>query len=277
MEFYLQNGKITGENDFNPKAEWKDFPVRFTIHMWFANGTIPFFEEHIHALNNRFENLHRPYNTEADDKLELHRLLQRLINKNKAYMGGWIRLEVFAGEKSWTFIARVIKHPRREIPYDEQGKLAIISDRMLRTDANLACPERDSVHFWACESLKIAGTRYSDAIFCNEDKAVASAIGANLFCISGNRLFTPSTASGYLPDNFRQLTLGAAAATGLEIRETDRLSTGDLLHMDEIFTVAESAGFRWILGIGMKRFVRKRSEVIRNHAEHLLWLDRTKK
>jgi hypothetical protein len=44
--------------------------------------------------------------------------------------------------------------------------------------------------------------------------------------------------------------------------------------MNEIFTVSERYGFRWIMGIGIKRFVKKKSESIREGVEVLLWKNR---
>jgi branched-subunit amino acid aminotransferase/4-amino-4-deoxychorismate lyase len=276
MDFYLQKGKIVSDNDFNPKAEWKNYPVTFSVPMWFAHGEIPCFDLHIRDVKEKLQLLHRALVLEPDDILELRRLFLRLINKNKAYMGGWLYLEIFAGDKGWTYVASVKKSLQREIPYDDQGKLAIVAEVVYPENPDSLNFQLFSEKFWIAESLKITGSRYGEAIFCNARGVIVSAIGANLFCIVRDRLFTPSLNTGCPADNFRDLTLASSIQAGLEIIETDSLRPEDLLTMDELFTVSERAGFKWIMGIGTKRFVRKRSELIRNTADFLLWKDRKK-
>ncbi len=271
MEYYLQNGKIVSETDLNPRSEWLNYPVTFRVSMWFANGIIPFLEVHIQRINDAFGLLNRSYLIEYDEKSELTRLLHRLINKNKAYMGGWLVLDLFASETNWTCIGSVRKSSRREFPYEEQGRLAIISDEPTPEDFTGRYSSITSLFFEAREKLKIAGSRYGEVICCNRHGKVVCTPGANLFAISGNRLFTPSPGTGCPNDNFRSLTLMAARDHGLETVETDSLTPDDLMNMDELFTVSESSGFKWIKGIGIKRFLRKHSEPIRNRAEFLLW------
>lgn len=274
MEFFLQNGKMVSEQEFNPKSEWRDYPVTFRTHMWFAHGIIPFFDNHINLISENLRLFNLNFLPEDGEAEELHRLVIRLINKNKAYMGGWLILEVFAGNSGWTYIATIQKHYQRLIPYDEQGKLAQVSGLVLSKIPAMQEYHLFSEKFWAAESLKIAGSRFGETIYCTRERTIISSIGANLYCISGDTLFTPSIDTGCPRDNFRRLTLEAAVLTGLSVTETDNLTEAALMTMDEIFTASERSGFKWILGIGFKRFLRKRSEIIRNSTDHLLWKDR---
>jgi branched-subunit amino acid aminotransferase/4-amino-4-deoxychorismate lyase len=94
---------------------------------------------------------------------------------------------------------------------------------------------------------------------------------ANIYCIEDHQLYTPSLVTGCITDTFRELTLTAAQAAGFKVIETEGLKPADLQKMNEIFTVSEKNGFSWILGIGIKRFVRKKTEKIREMAERVLW------
>jgi branched-subunit amino acid aminotransferase/4-amino-4-deoxychorismate lyase len=274
MEYYLQNGKIVSESDLNPRSEWLNYAVSFRVSMWFANGTIPFLEVHIQKINKAFGLLNRNYSIEYEEKAELTRLIYRLINKNKAYMGGWLVLDLFAAETKWTCIGSVRKSPRREIPYEEQGRLAIISDEPAGEEFTGRYSILSTGLFEAREKLKIAGSRYGEIICTNRSGSVLGTPGANLFAISGNRLYTPSPETCCPDDNFRILTLMAAREQGLDTIETGNMTPADLMNMDELFTVSESTGFKWIMGIGIKRFLRKHSELIRNRVDLLLWQPR---
>lgn len=274
MQYYLHQGKITGDTDFNIKAELLCFPVKVRTSMWFAHGEIPFFDNHIAKFNHYFEIVHLPYRIDTLEKTELKRLLRRLVNKNKAFMGGWVHLNLFVSKNEWRYVATIEKYPHREIPFDEHGKLAIISSEIKWSKSNTVNSVFGMNPIWENEKLKIVGTRYGDSIFCNENGSVVESIGSNIYCIYQNKLYTPSTDTGCFEDNFRQLTLDSALQMGLEIFESDTLTPKQLMLMDEIFTVSECNGFRWVLGIENKRFVRKRTEVIRNGVEEFLWKNR---
>jgi branched-subunit amino acid aminotransferase/4-amino-4-deoxychorismate lyase len=274
MEFYLHQGKITAETDFYPKHEWMHFPVHVKTSMWFAHGEIPFLELHIEQLNKHFELLHRTYRIDRSDLNELRRLFSRLINKNKAYLGGWLHLYVFANQNNRELIAAIEKYPERQIPFDEQGKLAIISPELKWSGNTNGKSAIGMYRTWEDEKLKLAGTRYGETIFCNENGALVETIGSNLYCIRKDKLLTPSTGTGCFVDSLRQLTIESAQGLGLEVVEEEQLTPEDLPAMNEIFTVSERYGFRWIMGIGIKRFVKKKSGSIREGVEALLWKNR---
>ncbi len=274
MEFYLHQRKITSDNEFNPKDEWLQFPVKVRTSMWFAHGEIPFFANHIEELNNLIESLRLKYRIETDDHSELLRLAIRLINKNKAFMGGWLHLHFFINDSTWNFIGQIEKYPHREIPFDENGKLAIISDEVIWSQSVSFSKKYLRESIWMNEKLKITGTRYGDSVFCNEKGAVVETIGSNLFCVSQDKFITPSLGSGCTNNNLRALTIESASLSGLIIIESDALYPDDLQQMDEIFTASEQNGFKWIMGVGTKRFVKKKTEIIRNGVDKLVWQNR---
>jgi hypothetical protein len=190
-------------------------------------------------------------------------------------MGGWLNLFVFPGENTWTFIGEVKKHPNREIPFDDQGKLAVLSEGIVGFKNHCFLNSLEFELMCSREKLKLAGSRFGQAIFTQLDGVIVAAIDANIFCIEGNKLITPSLKTGCPDDYFRSITIDSSANLGMKVIETDGLLPADLKNMDEIFTVSEGAGFGWILGVGLKRYVKKYSVNIRNTAEALLWKDRT--
>jgi branched-subunit amino acid aminotransferase/4-amino-4-deoxychorismate lyase len=274
MEYYLHQGKITADPDFNPKEEWLYFPVKVKTSMWFAHGEIPFFENHISTINHYFGTLQQPFNIDMAQEAEMKRLIRRLINKNKAFMGGWVHVNLFVSKSEWRYIGTIEKYSHREIPFDEQGKLVTISSEIKWSKRISENSVPGMKPLWENEKLKLEGSRYGDSIFCNENGSVVESIGSNIYCIDQDKLYTPSMDTGCYEDNFRQLTLDSALQLDLKIIESDKLTPKELMLMDEIFTASECNGFRWVLGIDNKRFVRKKAESIRNGVEFLLWKNR---
>lgn len=276
MEYFLQKGKIIGRKDFNPVDEWLGSKVTTKITMWFAHGEIPFFENHVSNLNQFLSHLELPCRIDTSEQNELLRLCRRLINKNMAYMGGWIHLHFFLTEEKLQYVGTLQKYPEREIPFDEHAKLAVVADE-IKWSKNK--PEQFAFvneRRWNTNRLMISGSRHGEVIFCNENSAVVETAGANIYCIEKNKLFTPSLETGCYIDNLRGFTIKAAQLSGLEVVETEQLTVDHLLKMDEIFTVSESMGFRWIMGIGIKRYLSRFVGKIRDDVDLLLWRNRKK-
>lgn len=274
MEFYLQKGKITSHEDFNPRDEWLEYPNHWTVKMWFAHGEIPFFSRYIEIINQYFGEHERDYRISEVVQAEMLRMTLRLINKNKAYMGGWVILTIFEGILDWKYIVRIEKYPERIIPFLENGILARISEDKIRAGRKPETSLMKSEALITGEILKLAGSRYGDSIFCNDLGAIVATTGGNLFAVNNDIIYTPSLITGCNNDNFRQLAIRACEILKIRVEECDDMEPNTLTKMDEVFTVSEKTGFRWILGVGIKRFVKRKSETIREVTDQLLWITR---
>lgn len=274
MEFYLHNGKIVTEDEFNPLKYWINESLCLKNSMWFAHGEIPFFDNHINHFNEQMDILDCNYTIESAEKNELHRQSKRLINKNKGYMGGWVNLNLVLGSEKFDVTGSVKKWGERIFPFEQAGKLAVISSERKWSESALSKYRFYSEWFWQSEKIRNVGSRYGDVIFCNEKGFVTETLGANLFCIKGDVLITPSLETGCISDFFRDLVLSSADGMGLKILESASILSGELKMMDEIFTVSEAEGFQWIMGLGVKRFFKKYSEEIYASTEKKLWESR---
>ena len=276
MEFYLHKGKITSYEDFNPRDEWLGYSSQWSVKMWFAHGEIPFFSKYLDLINQYFGEHDRDYRIAEGEKAEMHRMILRLINKNKAYMGGWVILTVFEGITDWKYIVRIQKYPDRLIPFEETGILANLSTEKIRNGKKPTTSLINSGTMIDLEILKLAGSRYGDSIFCNDEGAIVATTSGNLFAVENDIIHTPALESGCNNDHFRQLVISACEILKLKVVERDDMDPGTLSKMDEVFSVSEKTGFRWILGVGIKRFVKRKSENIRETTDQLLWITRRK-
>jgi branched-chain amino acid aminotransferase len=80
-----------------------------------------------------------------------------------------------------------------------------------------------------------------EALMLNSQGCIACASAANVFCIVGERLLTPSLNAGALPGVTRRFVLRQAGALGLTVMETD-LTTADLLNAQGAFLTQSSRG-----------------------------------
>lgn len=94
MDYILFNGKMVAAGDFNPAGHWLKPHFSLKEKMWFANGEIPFFPDHIRNIEEILALTGKTWPAEIPPQKELVRLSLRLINKNKAFMAGWLSLEL---------------------------------------------------------------------------------------------------------------------------------------------------------------------------------------
>ena len=262
MECFLFNDKIVTETEFNPAILWRDAGFVISREMWFANGSILFYDEHLQEVKTVLDHFGRTFTPDFPSGRELYRLLTRLINKNKAYMGGWIHLKINFRESGTNLIAGVIRHAQRSIPFCDTGKWAVLSPIIKFSGNMLNKYSFFSENIWAAEQFRVSGNKQEVPVFINQRGMVTEALYSNLYAIHKKKLYTPAPPTGCFIDRLRERILLSSEFNGLQICESENITWASLQDMEEIFTVSEKEGFKWIMGIENTRFVRTRTELI---------------
>jgi branched-subunit amino acid aminotransferase/4-amino-4-deoxychorismate lyase len=262
MEFILSNGKIIRENEFHPDSEgWTD-NLQLKQDMWFAHGEIPHFQQHYSEFTQLLDRLERQVPADVPPPSELHRMIIRLINKNKAFMGGWICLRFMLTEKETQYVVSVSPHPDRLFPLDTAGKTGIFSPFVKPNGNPLSSYFFFSETVWKTERIRSGKKQDEVPLFLNEKGIITEAEGANLFCILNNQVITPSLETGCVVDIMRDYVIQSAKNIGFVVIESVSLVPSALNGMEEIFIVSEGSGFRWLKGIGGKRYFKTGTEQI---------------
>jgi hypothetical protein len=258
LDFILQNGKIIRENEYHPGSNrWRN-DLQFKQEMWFANGKIPHFNELYNDFVQLMNYLNRSVSDHFPPQSELLRLIIRVINKNKAFMGGWASCRFLFQEKSSEYVV----HPDRLFPLDTAGRMGIISPLAKSTGNPLSRYFFFSETLWKTEKIRTEKKGDEVSIFLNEKGIVTETEEANLFCILNNQLITPSVETGCVVDIMREYVLQSAKSIGLVVIQSVSLTPLALHGMEEIFTVSEGNGFKWLKGIGGKRYLKTTTELI---------------
>lgn len=262
MEFVLRQGTILRSSGPDAPASRPGEGITAREAFWFANGNIPFFGAHLQRLGELLAFFGHPWPPELPPDHEILRLFLRLVNKNKAFMGGWVRTSFHFSHHTSHYSADVVPHPERNFPMEQEGRPASVSPFIKYSMDPLARfplssePLLNAEHFRMDEAIK------GIAVFLNEKRMVTEASGGALFCISKNNLITPAPATGAIRIIYTDHLLRAASLSGFQVTETDRLTLPDVMNCEEVFTVSEEEGFRWITGIDDKRFVKTKTSLI---------------
>ncbi len=270
-DYILHNGKLIPARDFLPGDQWLDPLFLLHTEMWFANGEIPLFQAHLYVWREIFGSLGKNFPVDSAAEGEFMRHCLRLINKNKAYMGGWLRMTFISQPDGNTeSLVRVRHHPSRVFPFAETGKMAVFSPLVKLSGSPFSEYAFFSKHRWKTERFRLYGTKTEEPFFVNEKGILAEACGANIYCIRNNLLYTPSLQTGCYRDLIRDKVLKASRALNLTVSESDSIFPEDLMNMEEIFTVSESKGFAWIMGIETRRFVKTKTVQIWEELNRML-------
>jgi hypothetical protein len=262
LNFILHNGKIIRENEYPPGSIQYRNDLQFKQEMWFANGEIPHFNELYTDFVQLMNYLNRSVPNNFPPQSELLRLIVRLINKNKAFMGGWASCRFLFQEKSPEYVVSVTPHPDRLFPLDGAGRMGIISPLAKSTGNTLSRYFFFSETLWKTDKIRMEKKTDEVSIFLNEKGIVTETEEANLFCILNNQLITPSVETGCVVDIMREYVLQSAKSIGLVVIQSVSLTQLALHNMEEIFTVSEGNGFKWLKGIGGKRYLKTTTELI---------------
>jgi branched-subunit amino acid aminotransferase/4-amino-4-deoxychorismate lyase len=262
MDFILYNGKIIRENEFLPASGWWMNDLQLKQEMWFANGEIPHFHQHYNGFNQLMIHLKRSVPANIPPPSELHRLIIRLINKNKAFMGGWVCCRFLLHEKESEYVVSVSPHPDRLFPLDPAGKTGIISPLVKSSGNPLSRYFFFSETLWRTERIRYAKKADEVTLFLNQKGIVTETEGGNLFCILNNQVISPSVETGCVVDIMREYVIQSAKSIGFQIIESVSLTPAALNGMEEVFMVSEGNGFTWLKGIGGKRYLKTGTQLI---------------
>jgi branched-subunit amino acid aminotransferase/4-amino-4-deoxychorismate lyase len=262
MDFILHNGKIIRENEYHPGSNWWRNDLQFKQDMWFANGEIPHFKELYTEFCQLLDHLKRSVPENFPSQSELQRLIIRVINKNKAFMGGWVCCRFLFHEKKSEYVVSVTPHPDRLFPLEPSGRMCIISPLVKSTGNPLSRYSFFSGTLWKTEKIRTDKKADEVSIFLNEKEIVTEAEGSNLFCVLNNQLITPSAETGCYIDVMREYVMQSAKSIGLRVIESVSLTPVALVGMEEVFAVSEGNGFTWLKGIGGKRYLKTTAELI---------------
>ncbi|HOY93416.1 MAG TPA: aminotransferase class IV [Prolixibacteraceae bacterium] len=265
MDYILFNGKMVAAGDFNPAGHWLKPHFSLKEKMWFANGQIPFFPDHIRNIEEILALAGKTWPAEIPPQKELVRLSLRLINKNKAFMAGWLSLELLFSPRKSSFLATVERHPSRIFPFVQQGKTAILSPFPKFSGNPFSRHFFYAAHLWETEEFRRESDETAEPLFLNEKGMLTEAAGANVFLIKKNSFLTPSAGTGCIISTIRERILWSAGETGFLVAESDRITPEQMLDSDEIMLASEERGFLWISGIENRRFVKSNAMAIWKH------------
>jgi len=254
--FVILNSEVVEKKEINLTFLYLDEPVVISKKIWFGYGGIPLFTENLNLIIEQIKILKLPCPEFFKNKRELFRITKRMLNKNKYYRSGHIQIQLFWANSQFQYLILCNPFNTFEFPYQEKGILVTYSElkKYSRNDFNRYAFYCENL--WTTSITQIRDSIFQNVLILNENQSICEVASANIYCIKGESIVTPSLKTGSYEDILRSTILNIAVDLGFSVKELTDISKQDLLEMDEIFTVGEESGVQWILGVENRRFIR---------------------
>jgi branched-chain amino acid aminotransferase len=270
MDFIIVNGEVLSGEELHSDSFLAETKFSITHKIWFGYGGIPLFHENMELLQNQTSSLNLTFPEEFNDRREFFRIVKRMLNKNKYFRSGIVKLILNWNNKNTFTLVKSQPSIISEFPFSDKGILLNASNHRKFSGNAYNKYSFYNEKSWALTQLEIEDTTFGSSVILNEKGNVCECPGNNIYFFKGKKLITPSTKTGCYQDITRDIILELAEKAGFQVEMAENLKFNDLPGMDEIFSVSEINGFQWIIGVHKKRFVRNYSHLIYQNFVELL-------
>ncbi len=254
--FWLYNGEVLPADRFPEVPEGlRDWGYFFVEEMHVAANRIFFLKEHLQQIQINLDLFEMPVPIPFQGEgIAFQRMVSRLLNKNKYYLGAAIRLYLF--EDGWCVLPEPM--PNREYTINEEGLTVDLFDRMTKPVHPLSTVHSGTAALWSIAARYARKKGISNCLVQNDRGFLCEAAGSNLFVLKGEWLETPSLECGTYHDVIREKVMQAARDAGLKVKSSEELTFEEAQNADELFIANAAQGIQWIKGIHERRYYCRR-------------------
>ncbi len=220
-------------------------------HLHSTENTIQFLKEHLKQIHfiAGYQNIALPKIFTSPQLLVQE--IARLLNKNKFFLGASVKL--YYKNDQWLACAEPLSSRYYELSGSGQIVDCYKAQKAIHPLSNFQC---GSEIYWSMAKKFCSSHNIPNCILMNEEDKLCEAIGANIFLVHKDQLYTPPLNSGCYHDVIREKLLDIAKELNLSVQQT-MLSTDHLFEADEIFIASAATGIEWVKGVHAKRYLNK--------------------
>jgi branched-chain amino acid aminotransferase len=259
-DFININGKLLRAGEAGIPADNRAFRYGYGLieTMLVRDGSIRLEQYHWERLFSGMGLLGIGYATHFRE--DLAREVRRTVQKNKREEICRVRLQVYAGnggfydgdDFSACYVIETFPLEKTVLAMNENGLVIGISDVIKHTGAY--------AHLKTCNALpyilaarQAKAALWNDALLRNEHGNVADSTIANIFCIKGQKVYTPPLSEGCVSGVMRGYLLEILPRLGYKVVEQP-LQPDDFSTYDGAFLCNAIRGLRWIRQINTHMF-----------------------
>ena len=198
----------------------------------------------------------------------LAQLITQLLNRNKLYGGGMIRLTIFrdAGVSvtpdnnriGFTLESHPLPHDRYEL--NEKGLVIDLCQDYSVNTGSLSGIKSTGSLLYVLTGLYCKRNHLDDAVLLNDMGRIAGSVCSNIFLVRGSSLFTPGLDQGCIPGVMRRVILKLSTDAGFRVNDQSSLTPAVLDDADEVFLTNAREGIRWAGAFRQRRYYKRTAQ-----------------
>lgn len=236
--------------------------------MRMCNGKLQFAEQHADRLRAAMRALKLDGYTLFDEYF-LRQKTTDLARKNKFNGNVRFRLTIYRdGEGLYTPLsnkpgylleATALQHDNYEL--NQKGLIIDVYDELTKQVNKLSNYKTTNSLLYVMAGLYQKQHRLDEAIILNQSGFICESTSSNVFVVYENQIYTPALSEGCVAGVMRGVVLKIAKMNDIPLIEA-QISPEILKEADEVFISNASAGIRWVMGYGKKRYFNETAKTI---------------
>lgn len=236
--------------------------------MRMCNGKLQFAEQHADRLRAAMRALKLDGYTLFDEYF-LRQKTADLARKNKFNGNVRFRLTIYRdGEGLYTPLsnkpgylleATALQHDNYEL--NQKGLIIDVYDELTKQVNKLSNYKTTNSLLYVMAGLYQKQHRLDEAIILNQSGFICESTSSNVFVVYENQIYTPALSEGCVAGVMRGVVLKIAKMNDIPLIEA-QISPEILKEADEVFVSNASAGIRWVMGYGKKRYFNETAKTI---------------
>lgn len=236
--------------------------------MRMCNGKLQFAELHADRLRAAMKAIKLDGYTLFDDYF-LRQKTTELAKKNKFNGNVRFRLSVYReGEGLYTplsnkpgYALEAMILPDGSYELNHKGLIIDVYDELTKPINKLANYKTTNALLYVMAGLYQKQHRLDEAIILNQNGFLCESTSSNVFVVYENQIYTPALSEGCVAGVMRSVVLQLTKMNDIPLIEA-QISPEILKQADEVFVTNATAGIRWVMGYGKKRYFNEMAKTI---------------
>jgi len=260
----MSKGKyILVDGTFAPTDEYRislaeSEALHFSEKFRAIRTSFPFFNETLELIRLKllyYNQLFPEFTT--DNGLGLKRQLERVLTKNKHFLGAVVTLTFrFIGKKVHYTIQSEKTEP---VGYElnEKGLYIEIIRAIQKSSSSLSSLSLGSEVYWNIAESHLKESAADELLIVNTSTGITEAPESNIYLIKGKTIRGASSERGAYVDVTKPLMLNLFGKLNLDYSEEEEITDAHLRESEEFMIVNSMQGIRWVIGFEGKRYFNK--------------------
>ena len=229
--------------------------LHFSEKLRAIRTSFPFFSETLELIRLKLLYYNQTFaEFTADNGSGLKRQLERVLTKNKHFLGAIVTLTFrFTGGK----VHYTIQSEKTEpvgFELNEKGLYIEIIRSIQKSTSSLSSLSLGSEIYWNIAASHLKESAADELLIVNTSGGITEASGSNIYLIKDKIIWGASSERGAYEDVTKPLMLNIFGKLKLDYIEDEEITDTDLRDAEELMIVNSTKGIRWVIGFEGKRY-----------------------